>query len=105
MLVMQSMCAGPLQMSLGLSPQGERGSCRADLDGRYDRQLVHLLQVLLHAAALNLEHILVRRAQLEGLQGARQPATTPEQPSATVHRRLDQPLSVCAVCMAQLVSL
>ena len=78
---------------------------QADLDGGYDRQLVHLLQVLFHAAALNLEHILIRRAQLEGLQGARQPATTPGQPSAIVHKHFDQPLSVCAVYMAQLVSL
>lgn len=78
---------------------------QADLDGGYDRQLVHLLQVLLHAAPLDLEHILVRGAQLKGLQRARQPATTPGQPSAMV-TKIQAGHSVSVLCKgAQLVCL
>ena len=46
----------------------------ARLDGADDRHLVHLLQVLLHRAGLRLEHVLVRRPQLQRLQLLREPA-------------------------------
>ncbi len=58
---------------------------RARLDGGDDCHFVHLLQVLLHAAALHLEHVLVRRPQLKRLQRARQPAARPPPRSAPPH--------------------
>ena len=68
---------------------------RADLDGGDDRHFVHLLQILFHGAAFHLEHVLVRRLQLESSQLLGIPVSSSDRPPSLMCGRV----KICTMLM------
>ena len=61
------------------------GRCaESDLDGGQGGHVMQLVQILLHAHRLHRKHILICRAQFEGLQRPRQPAAIASEQQAPV---------------------